>query len=126
MNLSKRSLLVITPVVLLSFLVASMVVYEQARNFVERQEQYRLKNAVSQLASIFNQYSTFTESYLHAITESHIFHEYLLASDDDYNELALVGSLEDSFKTFSQHRSDYMSFAIAARYPSRRSAITSR
>lgn len=117
MNLSKRSLLVITPVVLLSFLVASLVVYEQARNFVERQEQYRLNNAVSQLASIFNQYTTFTESYLHAITESHIFHEYLLASEDDYNELALVRSLEDSFKTFSQHRSDYMSFAIAARYP---------
>jgi len=117
MKLSKRSLLVITPVVLLSFLVASLVVYEQARNFVERQEQYRLNNAVSQLASIFNQYTTFTESYLHAITESHIFHEYLLASEDDYNELALVRTLEDSFKTFSQHRSEYMSFVIAARYP---------
>ena len=117
MNLSKRSLLVITPVVLLSFLVASLIIYEQAQIFVQRQEQNRLNYAVSQLAAVFNQYTTFTESYLHAITESHSFHEYLQTSDEAYNELALVRSVEDSLRTFRQHRSDYLSLAIANRSP---------
>ncbi len=102
MNLSKRSLLVITPVVLLSFLVASLIIYEQAQLFVQRQEQNRLNYAVSQLAAVFNQYTTFTESYLHAITESHAFHEYLQTSDEAYNELALVRSVEESLRTLRQ------------------------
>ncbi|MDP1929886.1 MAG: EAL domain-containing protein [Gammaproteobacteria bacterium] len=116
MNLSRRSLLVITPVMLLSFLVASLIVFEQTQNFVERQEQNRLNYAVSELSAVFNQYTTFTDSYLHSVTESHAFHEYLQASDEAYSELALVRSVEDSLRTFRQHRSNYLSVTIARNY----------
>ncbi len=116
MNLSRRSLLVIMPVVLLSFLVASLIVFEPTQRFVERQEQNRLNYAVSELGAVFNQYTTFTESYLLAVTESHAFHEYLKASDEAYSELALVRSVEDSLRTFRQHRSDYLSVTIASNY----------
>ncbi|MGB4249006.1 MAG: EAL domain-containing protein [Pseudohongiellaceae bacterium] len=116
MNLSRRSLLVIMPVVLLSFLTASLVVFEQTERFVGRQEQNRLSYAVNELAAIFNQYTTFTESYLYAVTESHAFHEYLQAGDETYSELALVRSVEDSLRTFRQHRSNYLSVTIASNH----------
>lgn len=117
MNLSKRTLLVITPVVLLSFLVASLIVYEQARGFVERQEQLRLNNAVSQLSTIFHQYTMFADGYLHAITQSHSFRQYLQTIDDEYNELVVARSLEDSLRTINQHKSNYLSVSIISHTP---------
>lgn len=112
MNLNKRALLVITPVVLLSFIVASMVVYEIARNFLERQEQYRLNNAVSQLASTFARYTTFTEGFLISITQSHALHQYLRFLDDESVDLALTRNLEDSLRSFDAQQTDYLSVTV--------------
>lgn len=112
MNLNKRALLVITPVVLWSFVVASMVVYEIARNFLERQEQYRINSAVSQLEATFGRYTTFTESYLMSITQSHALHQYLLFLDHESSDLGLARNLEDSLRATSTQRTDYLSVTI--------------
>lgn len=117
MNLNKRALLVITPVVLLSFIVASMVVYEIARNFLERQEQYRLNNAVAQLESNFRRYSSFAESFLISIMQSHALHQYLLYLDDDASDLALARNLEDTVRATNAQAADYLSVTIGIRDP---------
>lgn len=117
MNLSKRSLLVITPVVLLSFVVASLVVYEESQKFVERQEQNRVTYAVNQLAAIFSQYTTFNESYLRSITESTAFHQFLSADGDSRSELALVDNIEQSVRSFIQYHSDFLSIVVASNSP---------
>lgn len=112
MNLNKRALLVITPVVLLSFIVASMVVYEIARNFLERQEQYRINSAVSQLDATFGRYTTFAESYLLSITQSHALHQYLLFLDEETSDLALARNLEDTLRATSAQETNYLSVTI--------------
>lgn len=96
MKLSTRSLLVITPVVLLSFFMASLIVYGQAERLVHSQEQDRLRYSVNRLNALFNQYTTFAEIYLHSVVESHAFREYLAADGDAASETALAQSLEDS------------------------------
>lgn len=117
MNLNKRALLVITPVVLLSFIVASMVVYEIARNFLERQEQYRLNNAVTQLATVFGSYKTFAESYLLSITQSQALHQYLKYADEQSSEYGLAKSLEDSLHASSELQTNFLSISIGTRDP---------
>jgi len=120
MNLNKRALLVITPVVLLSFIVASMIVYEIARNFLERQEQYRLNNAVTQLASVFGRYKTFSENYLLTVTQSHALNEYLQLPDDTASAYSLVKSLEHSAQETNDLNTDYLSITFATNAPSPR------
>ena len=117
MNLNKRALLVITPVVLLSFIVASMVVYEIARNFLERQEQYRINNAVSQLDATFGRYISFTESYLMSITQSHALHQYLLFLDEDASDLGLARNLEDNLRTTGAQQTNYLSVTVGMNNP---------
>lgn len=112
MNLNKRALLVITPVVLWSFIVASLVVYEIARNFLERQEQYRLNSAVSQLEATFGRYTSFAESYLMSITQSHALHQYLLFLDDESSDLGLARNLEDTLRATSAQQTDYLSVSV--------------
>lgn len=117
MTLNKRALLVITPVVLLSFVVASLVVYEQARNFLERQEQYRINNAVTQLASEFGRYATFAESYMLSTTQSHALRQYLQTIDDEFSNLNLSRSLEDALRSNDEVQTDYLSVSIGMRSP---------
>ncbi len=117
MTLNKRALLVITPVVLLSFVVASLIVYELARNFLERQEQYRINNAVTQLTAEFGRYTTFTESYLLSITQSHALRQFLQTIDDSFSDLALSRSLEDNLRSTDELQTDYLSVTIGAPMP---------
>lgn len=125
MNLNKRALLVITPVVLLSFIVASMVVYENARNFLERQEQYRLNSAVAQLEATFGRYTSFAESYLLSITQSQALHQYLLFLDDETSDLGLARNLEDTLRATDAQVTDYLSVTVGmnAAQPTIRSHI---
>ncbi len=117
MNLNKRALLVITPVMLLSFIVASMIVYELARNFLERQEQYRLNNAVTQLASVFGRYQIFSESFLVSVTQSHALNQYLQFPDDLSREYTLVKTIEDNLRASTGLDPDYLSITIATQTP---------
>lgn len=117
MPLNKRALLVITPVVLLSFIVASLMVYEQARNFVQRQEQSRINNAVTQLVAEFGRYTTFAESYMLSATRSHALREYLLSIDDEFSNLGLSRNLEDILRSNDEVQTDYLSVSIGMRTP---------
>lgn len=117
MNLNKRALLVITPVVLLSVIVASLVVYELARNFLERQEQSRINNAVTQLAAEFSRYTTFADSYLLSVTQSHALREYFLTVEDDLSDIALTRHLEDGLRNSDAMATDFLGIAIGQRTP---------
>ncbi len=115
--LNKRALLVITPVVLLSVIVASLVVYELARNFLERQEQSRINNAVTQLAAEFSRYTTFADSYLLSVTQSHALREYFLTVEDDLSDIALTRHLEDGLRNSDAMATDFLGIAIGQRTP---------
>ncbi len=117
MNLNKRALLVITPVMLLSFIVASMIVYELARNFLERQEQYRLNNAVTQLVSMFGRYQIYSENVLLSVTQSHALNQYLQFPDDLNSEYSLVKNIESNLRASTGLDPDYLSITIASQTP---------
>ena len=117
MTLNKRALLVITPVVLLSFIVASMIVYEIARSFLERQEQYRLNNAATQLASVFGRYQTFSENLLLSVTQSHALNQYLQAPEELTSEYGLVKSIETNMRASNELDTQYLSITIATQKP---------
>jgi len=117
MNLSKRTLVVIIPVVFLSYCLASISVYFPLADSIKRLEQNRLDLAVTELAASFNQYSTFSESYLHALMESNAFRDFLKEDQNVYREVGLGAVIEKAIRSFKQHHSEKLSFMVIALKP---------
>jgi diguanylate cyclase (GGDEF)-like protein len=117
MNLSKRALLVILPIIFLSYCIAAVSVYFSLENSVKRAEQNSLDLALTELTSSFNQYTTFAESYLHALQESGAFRHLLSEEDDIYRHVALNAAIEKSIRGFKQHQSEKFSFLIVRPFP---------
>lgn len=105
MNLSKRSLTVIVPVLLLTYAVAAASVYLNLRQSLTHLEQNRLDLEATKMASSFTQYSNFAESYLVALTENESFRALIHSADDEYLRVALGASIEKLMSSFSQHQS---------------------
>lgn len=115
MTLSKRVLFVIFPVVFLSFYLAALISYFSIAETTRKLEQNRLNLAVTELSSLYDQYTTYAESYLLALTESTVFRDYISQNDDyRYSHIALSSSIESAIRSFEQHRTDELSFSIHA------------
>ncbi|GLQ29636.1 putative bifunctional diguanylate cyclase/phosphodiesterase [Litoribrevibacter albus] len=113
MTLSKRALFVIFPVVFLSFYLAAVISYFSIAETTRKLEQNRLNLAVTELSSLYDQYTTYAESYLLALTESTIFRDYISGrSHNRYSHITLSSSIEKAIRSFEQHKTDELSFAI--------------
>ncbi len=113
MNLSKKTFLIIVPVIAVFFIAATAIVYQSQKNQITRLEKNRLKLALAELDTLYNQYNSFAESYLYTLTNSNSVKYYLQSSNDRYRRVALVRNLEDNLRNFKKHRSDYLSLTIA-------------
>ncbi|MBV1790641.1 EAL domain-containing protein [Marinobacterium sp. D7] len=112
MTLSRRAALLIVPVLLAGYLLVALAVYYVERSSIERLEQARLNNQLTELRATFSVYSSFADSYLFAISESEALHRFLQETDDRYRKRALGGRLEDAFGNLTDSRSGYISFAL--------------
>jgi diguanylate cyclase (GGDEF)-like protein len=113
MNLSKRALLIILPVFLASFAFASLVVYDQAKRFVLRQEQERLEFATMQLGSAYEKYQNFINGYQLSVTDSHAFHQLLQETSNLSRRQSLTASMTENFQAFAGYRDDLIGVTIA-------------
>ena len=112
MTLTRRSLLLIVPVVFLSYIFATLAAYQALKNSVRGLEQSRLDLAVSELANQFNQYSTFADSYLQALIESTSLKSFITEPDHRYRDISLGASIENMIKGFEQTHSDIISVLL--------------
>jgi diguanylate cyclase (GGDEF)-like protein len=117
MNLNKRVLIVIVPVLLLGYCLATIPVYLSLKNTTKRLEQNRLELAATQLTASFNQYFIFAESYLLTVMESSAFKRLIKEQNDIYHHVALGSSLEEKIKNFKLHQSKKLSLAIIQEKP---------
>ena len=113
MNLSKRALFVIIPVIFLSYCLAGLFAYLPYENTLKRLEQNRLDLAVTEMTASFRQYSTFGESYLMAILENRALRRLISEKDSIYRQVTLGASIEKSIRNLEQHQSDKLSLLIA-------------
>jgi len=117
MNLSKRALVVIIPVLLVSYCVAALSVYSLLENTTKRLEQSRLDLAATELAASFNQYSTFGENYLLTLVGKPAFRRMIGEHENVYHHVALGSSIEATIRSFKQHQSNKLSFAVVEMKP---------
>lgn len=120
MNLNKKVFLVIVPVVTLFFVAATTVVYLQQKNQILKLEHNRLKLALSEIASLYNQYSGFSEGYLNSIVESSSLRSYLVETSDRYKRIALVRNIENYLRDFGKHKSNVLSLTVSQITPQKK------
>ncbi|WP_096087271.1 putative bifunctional diguanylate cyclase/phosphodiesterase [Agaribacterium haliotis] len=113
MNLRKKSFLIIVPIIATFFLLASAVVYQLQKTQIEKLERNRLKLALAELDTLYNQYNSFSESYLHSIVAQGKLLQYLKAEDNRYRRIALVSNIERELHSFNKHQSNYLSLTLA-------------
>ncbi|MCW8884442.1 MAG: EAL domain-containing protein [Motiliproteus sp.] len=112
MNLNKRVMLLIVPVVLFSYLLAAIGVYAVQRQSILQFERSRIELLMTEMASAYGSYSAFADSYLFALAQSQTLASYLLEQDDRYREIAFATDLEKGLAQFQQHNSEFISFSI--------------
>ncbi len=112
MNLNKRALFLIIPVVFLSFLVASSAFYWSLEKTIRGLEENRLELAITELTTSFHQYSTFAESYLEATLQNTALRRFLSSQDSQYKQVSLGTAITKATGKFKHHRSDRLSFLI--------------
>lgn len=113
MNLSKKSFLVVVPVITVFFLVAAAIVFHGQKKQVYKLEKSRLSLALAELGTLYNQYNSFSESYMYTILESASVKQYLSENKDRYRRAALVRSIEGVLRAFRTHESDFLSLTVA-------------
>lgn len=91
--------------------------YFSLEDTTRRLEQSRLDLAATELTSSFNQYVTFGENYLLTLIENSAFKRLIRESDDVYHHVALGSSIEGTIRSFKQHHSDKLSFAVIEMQP---------
>lgn len=115
MTLSRRAALLIVPVLLAGYLLVALGVYFVERSSIERREQARLNNNLTELSASFSLYASFADSYLFAISEAEELHRFLHEADDRYRKRILGGRLEAAFGNLTHSRSEYIAFALIDR-----------
>jgi diguanylate cyclase (GGDEF)-like protein len=117
MNLNNRVLIVIVPVLLLSYCLAAIPVYMSLESSIKRLEQSRLEQVASQLSVSFNQYSSFAENYLLTIMDNSAFKNLIEDQENLYHHVTFGLTIENKIQKFKSHHSDKLSLAIIQPHP---------
>lgn len=112
MNLRKRTVIAIIPALFLSYLVAGALFYFSLKTSIVQLERNRIELAATELGASFSKYSTFAESYLNALLESHAFKSLINSGQSLYRDVTLGASIENALKDLKQHRSKKLSFTV--------------
>ena len=101
MKLSRRVILLVTPVILLSAVVSSYIIYSiQKVTLIKREDSY-IQLQMEKLAGQFRQANIFLHSYAYTLGKSDVLQDYLINHDNPYRERVLFNRLEETSDVLS-------------------------
>ncbi|ANQ29414.1 EAL domain-containing protein [Vibrio natriegens] len=101
MKLSSRVILLVTPVILLSAVVSSYIIYSiQKVTLIKREDSY-IQLQMEKLAGQFRQANVFLHSYAYTLGKSDVLQDYLINHDNPYRERVLFNRLDETADVLS-------------------------
>jgi diguanylate cyclase (GGDEF)-like protein len=114
MNLAKRASLLILPVVIISYTLIALFIYDRERSAIEKFETSKLELRAAHLKFSYSSYSRFIVSYLSSLIEGERLSLYLNDTDNIYREKMLTSHLEAAVNRFEGTNPMFASLSIFA------------
>lgn len=112
MNLNKRVITLIIPVIIAIYGIGTYLIYKGQVQDLVHSEQQQLERNMSELAIVYANRIRFIDSYLYALSQSNSIHNYFEDRSDQYREVALAESLEDALDQLKPTDAQFASFAL--------------
>ncbi|MGF1764563.1 EAL domain-containing protein [Aliivibrio kagoshimensis] len=112
MNLSKRLIVLIIPVILLSYGLVTYKIFNEEKSAIQQLEKQKIALGLSELASYHSYYLTFLNSYVYALKESGTLQEFIHNSDDQYRHIDLSESLDRALSELDMSHSAITSVSL--------------
>ncbi len=101
MKLSNRVVLLVAPVILISALVSSYIIYSiQKVTLIKREDSY-IQLQMEKLAGQFRQANIFLNSYAYTLGKSEVLQDYFVNHDNRYRERQLFKRLDETIEVLS-------------------------
>ncbi|UTZ29175.1 EAL domain-containing protein [Vibrio campbellii] len=101
MKLSNRVVLLVAPVILISALVSSYIIYSiQKVTLIKREDSY-IQLQMEKLAGQFRQANIFLNSYAYTLSKSEVLQDYFVNHDNRYRERQLFKRLDETIEVLS-------------------------
>ena len=101
MKLSNRVVLLVAPVILISALVSSYIIYSiQKVTLIKREDSY-IQLQMEKLAGQFRQANVFLNSYAYTLSKSEVLQDYFVNHDNRYRERQLFKRLDETIEVLS-------------------------
>ncbi|HHJ3198389.1 TPA: EAL domain-containing protein [Vibrio parahaemolyticus] len=112
MKLSNRVILLVAPVIILSALVSSYIIYSiQKVTLIKREDSY-IQLQMEKLAGQFRQANIFLNSYAYTLSKSDVLQDYFINHDNPYRERVLFSRLDETADVLSHGYKGDASMAI--------------
>src|ERR1700712_3434912 len=112
MTLDKRALIVLFPVILLGYALATLVGHQVYRSSLIGLDQARMSQQVHELQSAFTTYDAFDAGLLNVMRNSNALLQFINETDDVYRSEALGVGLQESVQSLSRGAVTFVSCAI--------------
>ncbi|MBZ7920685.1 bifunctional diguanylate cyclase/phosphodiesterase [Ensifer adhaerens] len=112
MNLGKRALILIFPVVLAGYLLAAVSVHVTQSRSIRALEHAKLSQRLEHAAAVFQNEIGRSKGFLNALLNGNSLRQYVSETDEDYRANALGVRLQESLKSLLDDPTGYVSLAL--------------
>lgn len=112
MKLSKRTLLLIIPVVVLSAAISSYIIYLGQHNALIKLEKSSIQLNMEKLASHYGQAANFLNSYTYTLSHSNVLERFFNDTNNPYREFELSRSLHQTLTDLTVHNRDFAALGL--------------
>ncbi|EAR62283.1 putative bifunctional diguanylate cyclase/phosphodiesterase [Neptuniibacter caesariensis] len=112
MNLNKRASILILPVILISYILIALVVYNQQSQSIRQLEQNKLNLRLSALRSEFTRYNSFLDAYLVSLVEGETLARFIREPENIYQDRRLTENLSSSVRRFFSNNTEFASLSV--------------
>ncbi|WP_104402905.1 putative bifunctional diguanylate cyclase/phosphodiesterase [Vibrio penaeicida] len=112
MKLSKRTLLLIIPVVVLSAAISSYIIYLGQHTALIKLEKSSIQLNMEKLASHYGQAANFLNSYTYTLSHSDVLERFFNDTDNPYREFELSRSLHQTLTDLTVHNRDFAALGL--------------
>lgn len=112
MRLNKRVRALILPVLILSYLLTFIGIYQVQKQSIIHFQSSEARLQLNQLVSNLNRYLSFADTYFPTLIRSAEIHQYLKVEDKRFKALAIEGNLEEAIRELDDVSIGYLSLAI--------------
>lgn len=112
MNLNRRASFVIFPVLIISYALMALIIYEQQSRSIIELEQSKLDQRANALRTEFSSYNGFLDAYLVSLVEGETLARFIREPNNIYKERELSNSLKSSIQRYFSNTREYASLAV--------------